>query len=85
VSLEVNVVLIGSNGDGGYRYLVDGHNLEEFLKTSFPFHWPLCFETGEQTDIEHHIMYKVIAVMLCSGCNNFFLQLCCPIFDPILV
>ncbi|KAF2938931.1 hypothetical protein DAI22_03g153900 [Oryza sativa Japonica Group] len=61
VPLEVNVVLIGFNGDGGYRYSLDGHRLEEFLKMSFPLHRPSCFETGEPIDIEHHIMYNVIA------------------------
>ncbi|KAL5210356.1 hypothetical protein ABZP36_005979 [Zizania latifolia] len=61
VPLEVNVVLIGFNGDGGYRYPLDGHKLEEFLKMSFPLHRPSCFETGEPIDIEHHIMYNVIA------------------------
>ncbi|KAL6649814.1 hypothetical protein ACP70R_014038 [Stipagrostis hirtigluma subsp. patula] len=61
VPLEVNVVLIGFNGDGGYRYPLDGHKLEEFLKMSFPHHRPSCFETGEPIDIEHHIMYNVIA------------------------
>jgi hypothetical protein len=45
VPLEVNVVLIGFNGDGKYRYPLDGHKLEEFLKTTFPFHMPSCFET----------------------------------------
>jgi hypothetical protein len=25
------------------------------------------------------------AVLICSGYNNFFLQLCCPIFDPVLL
>jgi hypothetical protein len=64
VPLEVNVVLIGFNGDGGYRYPLDGHKLEEFLKMGFPLHRPSCFETGEPIDIEHHIMYNVIAVML---------------------
>jgi len=61
VPLEVNVVLIGFNGDGGYRYSLDGHKLEEFLKMGFPLHRPSCFETGEPIDIEHHIMYNVIA------------------------
>ncbi|VAI06434.1 unnamed protein product [Triticum turgidum subsp. durum] len=28
---------------------------------SFPLHRPSCFETGEPIDIEHHIMYNVIA------------------------
>jgi len=61
VPLEVNVVLIGFNGDGGYRYSLDGHKLEEFLKMGFPLHRPSCFETGEPIDIEHHIMYNVIS------------------------
>jgi hypothetical protein len=72
VPLEVNAVLIGFNGNGRHRYPLDGHKLEEFLKTSFPFHRLSCFEIGEQIDIEHHIMYNVIAVMLCSNYNDFF-------------
>ncbi|WOL15982.1 hypothetical protein Cni_G24764 [Canna indica] len=60
VPLEVNVVLIGFNGDGGYRYKLNAHRLEEFLKSSFPTHRPSCLETGEPIDIEHHIIYNVI-------------------------
>ncbi|KAK7363464.1 hypothetical protein VNO77_05608 [Canavalia gladiata] len=58
VPLEVNVVLIGLNGDGGYRYTVDAHRLEQFLKISFPSHRPSCLETGELLDIEHHMVYN---------------------------
>ncbi|XP_050372530.1 uncharacterized protein LOC126790362 [Argentina anserina] len=58
VPLEVNVVLVGFNGDGGYRYTVDAHKLEEVLKVSFPTHRPSCFETGEPLDIEHQIVYN---------------------------
>ncbi|KAM0948453.1 hypothetical protein DsansV1_C06g0059551 [Dioscorea sansibarensis] len=60
VPLEVNVVLIGFNGDGGYRYSLDPHKLESFLKSSFPTHRPSCLETGEPIDIEHHIIYNAI-------------------------
>ncbi|KAA8531214.1 hypothetical protein F0562_005872 [Nyssa sinensis] len=56
--LEVNIVLIGLNGDGGYRYTLDSHKLEEFLRVSFPSHRPSCLETGEPLDIEHHIVYN---------------------------
>ncbi|XP_034685323.1 uncharacterized protein LOC117914203 [Vitis riparia] len=59
VPLEVNIVLIGFNNDGGYRYTVDAHKLEEFLRISFPSHRPSCLETGEPLDIEHHIVYNV--------------------------
>ena len=62
VPLEVNVVLVGFNGDGGYRYTLDAHKLEEFLKNSFPTHRPSCLETGEPIDIEHHIIYNAIPV-----------------------
>ncbi|XP_038720256.1 uncharacterized protein LOC120012804 isoform X1 [Tripterygium wilfordii] len=59
VPLEVNVVLIGFNEDGGYRYTVDAHKLEELLRVSFPNHRPSCLETGEPLDIEHHVVYNV--------------------------
>ncbi|XP_027330086.1 uncharacterized protein LOC113846247 [Abrus precatorius] len=58
VPLEVNVVLIGLNGDGGYRYTIDAHRLEQFLKVSFPSHRPSCLETEELLDIEHHLVYN---------------------------
>ncbi|TYJ15549.1 hypothetical protein E1A91_A10G190400v1 [Gossypium mustelinum] len=58
VPLEVNVVLIGLNGDGGYRYNVDAQKLEEFLRVSFPSHRPSCLETKEPLDIEHHVVYN---------------------------
>ncbi|XP_015883199.2 uncharacterized protein LOC107419002 [Ziziphus jujuba] len=58
VPLEVNVVLIGFNGDGGYRYSLDAHKLEEFLRVSFPSHRPSCLETGELLDIEHHVVFN---------------------------
>lgn len=62
VPLEVNVVLVGFNGDGGYRYTVEVHKLEEFLRASFPSHRPLCMETGEPLDIEHLLVYNVFPV-----------------------
>lgn len=58
VPLEVNVVLIGFNGDGGYRYNVDSQKLEEFLRVAFPSHRPSCLETGEPLDIEHHVVFN---------------------------
>ncbi|KAI3903670.1 hypothetical protein MKW98_032324, partial [Papaver atlanticum] len=62
VPLEVNVVLVGFSGDGGYRYKLYTHNLEAFLKLSFPTHRPACLETGEPLDIEHHLSYNVFPV-----------------------
>ncbi|XP_010524587.1 PREDICTED: uncharacterized protein LOC104802608 [Tarenaya hassleriana] len=62
VPLEVNIVLVGLNGDGGYRYSMDPHKLEEFLKVSFPSHRPSCQETGEPLDIEHHLVYNVFPI-----------------------
>ncbi|XAR56982.1 hypothetical protein NMG60_11024971 [Bertholletia excelsa] len=58
VPLEVNIVLVGFSGDGGYRYSIDSHKLEEFLRVSFSSHRPSCLETGEPLDIEHHIVYN---------------------------
>lgn len=64
VPLEVNVVLVGLNGDGGYRYNVDAQKLEEFLRVSFPSHRPSCLETEEPLDIEHHVVYNSFLVSL---------------------
>ncbi len=63
----MNVVLIGFNGDGGYRYNVDPHKLEQLLKTSFPTHRPSCLETEELLDIEHHLVYNVFSVSYFSS------------------
>lgn len=59
VPLEVNIILIGFAGDGGYRYTIDSHKFEEFIRVAFPTHRPSCLETGEPLDIEHHIVYNV--------------------------
>jgi hypothetical protein len=55
----VNIVLVGLNGDGGYRYSVDPQKLEEFLRASFSTHRPSCQETGEPLDIEHRVVYNI--------------------------
>lgn len=62
VPLEVNIVLIGFNGDGGHRYTIDSQKLEEFLRVSFSSHRPSCLETAKPIDIEHHIVYNVFPV-----------------------
>lgn len=41
VPLEVNVVLIGFQEDGGDRYNMDSHKFEEFLMVSFQVHRPM--------------------------------------------
>lgn len=56
------MVLIGFNGDGGYRYNVDSQKLEEFLRIAFPSHRPSCLETGQPLDIEHHVVFNAFPV-----------------------
>ncbi|KAM0065872.1 hypothetical protein Hdeb2414_s0003g00119471 [Helianthus debilis subsp. tardiflorus] len=60
VPLEVNVILIGFSGDGGYRYTLDSQKLQEFLQLGFPTHRPSCLETGQPLDIEHHMVFNVV-------------------------
>eukprot|EP01018_Ginkgo_biloba_P009439 Gb_29084 [translate_table: standard] len=60
VPLEVNIVLVGFNGDGGYRYSLDARKLGEFMKSSFPTHRPACLETALPLDIEHNLYYNAI-------------------------
>ena len=62
VPLEVNIVLVGFNGDGGYRYSLDARKLGEFMRRSFPSHHPACLETALPFDIEHDLQYNVIPV-----------------------
>ena len=64
VPLEVNIVLIGFNGDGGYRYTIDSQKLEDFMRVSFASHRLSCLETGQPLDIEHHIVYNVFPVRI---------------------
>ena len=68
----MNVVLVGFSGDGGYRYSLDTHQLEEFLKTSFASHRPFCLETGEPLDIEHHLVYNAFPVSFMNAAFWFF-------------
>lgn len=83
VPLEVNVVLIGFNGDGGYRYNIDSHKLEEFLRVGFPSHRPSCLETGQPIDIEHHIVFNAFPVPI--NLSWIFVPLVYVVFDFVLV
>lgn len=60
VPLEVNIVLVGFDGDGGYRYSLDARKLEEFMRRIFPSHQPSCLETALPLDIKHDLHYNVI-------------------------
>ncbi|KAJ7566050.1 hypothetical protein O6H91_02G086100 [Diphasiastrum complanatum] len=62
VPLEVNIVLVGFNEDGGYRYHLDAKKFGEVLKKTFPTHRPSCLETAQQLHFEHKIFYNVIPV-----------------------
>eukprot|EP00897_Mesotaenium_endlicherianum_P008756 jgi/Mesen1/7909/ME000420S07051 len=62
VPLEINIVLVGFNGDGGYRYKVDSEELRWFMQRSFPSHRPTCQETGHELEIEHDLTYTVLPV-----------------------
>ncbi|CAH1421520.1 unnamed protein product [Lactuca virosa] len=62
VPLEVNIILIGFSGDGGYRYTLNSQKLQEFLQVGFPTHRPSCLETGEPLYIEHHMVFNAIPV-----------------------
>lgn len=84
VPLEVNVVLIGFSGDGGYRYNLDAHKLEEFLGASFPSHRPSCLETGEPIDIEHHIVYNVFPVSFGFHSLAYLKQYISLVFSSVL-
>ncbi|EPS65610.1 hypothetical protein M569_09167, partial [Genlisea aurea] len=60
VPLEVNVILVGFEGDGGYRYEIDSRKLVELLDVAFRTHRPSCLETGQPLDVEHHLVFNVL-------------------------
>lgn len=62
VPFEINVVLVGFNGDGGYRYSLDARKFGDVLRSIFPTHRPTCLETALQLDIEHKLYYNVLPV-----------------------
>nr|GEZ22977.1 capsid protein [Tanacetum cinerariifolium] len=61
LQLELNVICIGISGDGGYRYTLDSSNLQEFHQVGFSSLRPSCLETSEPLDIEHHMVFNVVA------------------------
>ncbi|KAI3769307.1 hypothetical protein L6452_00408 [Arctium lappa] len=72
VPFEVNVILIGFSGDGGYRYTLDSQKLQEFLQVGFPSHMPSCLETDKPLDIEHHMVFNAIPIVY-EMCGNYYL------------
>lgn len=58
--LEVNVVLVGFDGEGGFRHSVDERALADFLRDSFDRYRPSCLETGEQLEVEVELRYNVL-------------------------
>ena len=58
--LEVNVVLVGFDGEGGFRHRVDERALADFLRDSFGRYRPSCLETGEQLEVEVELRYNVL-------------------------
>lgn len=60
VPIEIDVVLIGFNGDGGFAYTMDSAQLESLLYETYPIRTPISRETKLPMTSEYHIMYNVI-------------------------
>ena len=58
--LEVNIVLVGFDGDGGYRYRADANALETFLRDSFGHFRPSSMTTGRPLAVSIELHYNVI-------------------------
>ena len=58
--LEVNIVLVGFDGDGGYRYRADANALETFLRDSFGHFRPSSMTTGRPLEVSIELHYNVI-------------------------
>eukprot|EP00271_Cylindrocystis_brebissonii_P007403 TRINITY_DN20905_c0_g1_i1.p1 TRINITY_DN20905_c0_g1~~TRINITY_DN20905_c0_g1_i1.p1 ORF type:complete len:878 (+),score=185.38 TRINITY_DN20905_c0_g1_i1:86-2719(+) len=62
VPLELNIVLVGFDGDGGYRFKLDMEALRQLLQRSYPTHRPACLETGALLEVEHRLTYVILSV-----------------------
>ena len=58
--LEVNIVLVGFDGDGGYRYRADAEALETFLRQSFGHFRPSSMSTGRPLEVSIELHYNVV-------------------------
>ena len=58
--LEVNIVLVGFDGDGGYRYRADAKALETFLRQSFGHFRPSSMSTGRPLEVSIELHYNVV-------------------------
>ena len=67
VPLEINVALLGFNGDGAYQFQIAEKELADFLQKSLPEHRPSCLETGQQLEISYQLKYTVFHVSLVFG------------------
>ena len=63
--LEVNIVLVGFDGDGGYRYRADAEALETFLRQSFGHFRPSSMSTGRPLEVSIELHYNVVHAGTC--------------------
>jgi hypothetical protein len=73
VPLEINVALLGFNGDGAYQFQIAEKELADFLQKSLPDHRPSCLETGQQLEISYQLKYTVFHVRLVLGMRGRYL------------
>mmetsp|Transcript_19783 Transcript_19783/g.54961 ORF Transcript_19783/g.54961 Transcript_19783/m.54961 type:complete len:836 (+) Transcript_19783:441-2948(+) len=59
IPAEVNVVLVGFSGDGGYHYKVDAISMQNLLSERFPAITPTVLGTGRSTCVNHRLKYNV--------------------------
>eukprot|EP00873_Tetraselmis_striata_P008332 jgi/Tetstr1/428596/TSEL_018588.t1 len=57
---DINVVLVGFDGLGGYNYKVDAAAMQQFLQSRFPTCTPSVMQTGRSTFLEHRLIYNVV-------------------------
>jgi len=61
VPLQVSVLLVGLNGDGGHNFTVSAKEFEDFMSKSFGTYRPSSTSQEKRLEIEYHLSYKVAA------------------------
>jgi hypothetical protein len=60
VPLEVEVVLVGFSGNGGYGYKLEAERLLSLLSTHLQWFCPASWETEDELGVCMHVNFQVV-------------------------
>jgi hypothetical protein len=61
VPIEVDIILVGFSGDGGYGYKLAPDRLLNLLSTHLQWYCPYSWETEEELGVCMHVNFQVVS------------------------